>query len=707
MGLIYPLLFIVTVVVPLGDTASSTTPQKTVEVTEVPNPMTLSTNWWGYFNGSAESQKDKSARFLMMLETLQMELTAEEIEAASPFVTKILIQLDVYNSLKVEQYEPPVAYPFHDSYTVEQITLVAHELFTTKASLNQNKMELFRLTQQREKLESHLDHQSVAYFKMDKPSQEKLILGLDIIGTRIGVAIKDKLLKTVSSEIQFLSDKYALLTKELDYAIDHLNAETINPQEIQARINHLQSELVLRQNETLRAELKTISYYGNGEGQQIEGVILNQEAVDSLLDDAIITAEIDAMQLVLLLAKYNGELSSDEVDKLQTKIREIKRSLEDLKSQNEQWGEVTREGYAVQNEQAATANPDLDEKFERHRKVQQSSIEKIASLRNWIFIATLFANSLEARFQSQESTWSCCWYSAEDYWYMAQEKAYNLVNYKLFKVNELPITVGSIGWAVLAFSIILFLSSLFRAGLKRFSGRIASLHVSNLYVLDRLIFYTTIVVAVFIFFYALGFDTTNILLVIGGLSVGIGFGLQSIVNNFVCSLIILFHRKIKIGDLLEIATGEWGKVIDINVQNTVIHTWDGTDIVVPNSNLLSQKYENWTLDDYYKRLRIPFGVAYGSDKDVVTKAVLEAADKVSCTIKNHRTLADPSVWLVDFQDSALGFELVVWVNLGVHSSIGSYTAAYKWEIESALKEYGITIPFPQRDLHIKEMPSKV
>jgi small-conductance mechanosensitive channel len=222
-----------------------------------------------------------------------------------------------------------------------------------------------------------------------------------------------------------------------------------------------------------------------------------------------------------------------------------------------------------------------------------------------------------------------------------------------------------------------------------------------LYALERLLHYLLITLGIIIGVASIGVDFTNLALIAGALGVGIGFGLQAIVNNFVSGLILLFERSLRVGDFVELDSGVTGEVKEINVRSTLITTTDNVDVLVPNSEFIGGKMINWTLTDAVRRIHVPFGVAYGSDKDLVRKAALEAAAKVPWSLKNPRKDRAAQVWLVSFGDSSLDFELVVWVNPEAVKRPQVVQAAFLWEIESALRDYRIEIPFPQRDLHLR------
>ena len=194
-------------------------------------------------------------------------------------------------------------------------------------------------------------------------------------------------------------------------------------------------------------------------------------------------------------------------------------------------------------------------------------------------------------------------------------------------------------------------------------------------------------------------NLTGLAVLTGAIGVGIGFGLQSIFSNFIAGIIILLEKTLKVGDFVDLESGITGEVREINVRSTLVTTNDNVDILVPNAEFITNRVTNWTLREVNRRIRVPFGVAYGTDKELVKKAALEAAENVPFTLKNNAKRA-PDVWLVGFGDSSLDFELVVWLTDDAVKRPAKVHAAYNWELETALGKYGIAIPFPQRDLHI-------
>ena len=197
----------------------------------------------------------------------------------------------------------------------------------------------------------------------------------------------------------------------------------------------------------------------------------------------------------------------------------------------------------------------------------------------------------------------------------------------------------------------------------------------------------------------------NLAIIAGALSVGIGFALRNIVNNFVSGLILLFERPIRTGDWIIVNDVE-GTVRRISIRSTQIQTFDRADVIVPNSDLISNSVTNWMLRDRFGRLRVPVGVAYGSDLQRVKETLLRVAGEHPQVVQGSRIVQDPYVLFLSFGDSALEFELRVFVfDIGKRLTVLS---DLNFAIDTAFREAGIDIPFPQRDVHIiRPAPSAV
>ena len=193
----------------------------------------------------------------------------------------------------------------------------------------------------------------------------------------------------------------------------------------------------------------------------------------------------------------------------------------------------------------------------------------------------------------------------------------------------------------------------------------------------------------------------NLAIIAGALSVGIGFGLQNIVNNFVSGLILLFERPVRTGDWIVVGSTE-GYVRRISIRSTQIQTFDRADVIVPNSELISGAVTNWMLRDTHGRVKVPVGVAYGSDTQQVKEILLRLAREHPFVVHGSPVVPEPYVWFLSFGDSSLNFELCAFVR--DVSRRMTVLSDLNFAIDAAFREAGIQIPFPQRDLHIVTPP---
>ncbi len=202
---------------------------------------------------------------------------------------------------------------------------------------------------------------------------------------------------------------------------------------------------------------------------------------------------------------------------------------------------------------------------------------------------------------------------------------------------------------------------------------------------------------------SVGLNLSSLAVVAGALSIGIGFGLQNIVLNFISGIILMFEKSIKVGDYVELESGIRGTVRNIGLRATVVTTNEHVDIIVPNSNFIQNPVTNLTLNDEILRLRIPFGVAYGTKAQQVEDAVLkEILEDSSLPHKSDDPETMPKLWMVAMNSSSVDFELVVWVDGENTRMRRTMTSLYLKKIYDILDRNGITIPFPQLDVHIKE-----
>jgi small-conductance mechanosensitive channel len=211
--------------------------------------------------------------------------------------------------------------------------------------------------------------------------------------------------------------------------------------------------------------------------------------------------------------------------------------------------------------------------------------------------------------------------------------------------------------------------------------------------------YVALAVGVFVVLQNAGIDLSALAVFAGAVGVGLGMGLQNIASNFISGLVILGERPIKIGDRVEVGETA-GTVHDIRTRSTTVITNDNIAVIVPNSHFIEETVINWSHHDPKVRFRVPIGVAYGSDVEKVRRLLLEVAQEHPQALREP----PPSVFFESFGDSALNFQLVVWSS-EMSWRPSRFRSDLNFAIERKLREAGIEIPFPQRDVHVRTLPA--
>ncbi len=265
------------------------------------------------------------------------------------------------------------------------------------------------------------------------------------------------------------------------------------------------------------------------------------------------------------------------------------------------------------------------------------------------------------------------------------------------KMGDLSFTFKSIGVFAVTIWVAIILANmvsiLFGTTSQQFSGTQKS-NIGSWMMLARL---GIISIGFFVAVGAAGIPLEKFAIVFGALSVGIGFGLQNIVGNLVSGIILAFEKPMRVGDVVEIGS-QTGTVIEIGIRSSKIAIFDGSEIIVPNSDFITQKLTNWTHSNNFKRVELFISVAYGSSVETVTEVVLSSLKQQESVMESP----SPSVLMHEFADSSINFRVLFWtadyVNwIKLKSSV--LTAIYQ-----GFDKAGIEIPFPQQDIYIKSIP---
>ena len=269
-----------------------------------------------------------------------------------------------------------------------------------------------------------------------------------------------------------------------------------------------------------------------------------------------------------------------------------------------------------------------------------------------------------------------------------------ILTFTLFKVSGQAITP----YLLIGFILTLFITAVIARKVRRllelYFLRRLPVEAGAQYAVASLTQYALWIIGVLVALKILNINLTAIAVVAGVLGVGIGFGLQNVVANFVCGLVLLVERPIRVHDRITME-GVEGNVRAVNLRSTLIETNDNISVIVPNSEFINSKVINWSIGDPKVRIHVPVGVAYGSNLETVTKALLSVATDIEGILKQPA----PEVRFLEFGNSSLNMELLVWtVEPAKHFLLRS---RLNYAIDAVFRREGVEVPFPQRDIHVK------
>lgn len=274
-------------------------------------------------------------------------------------------------------------------------------------------------------------------------------------------------------------------------------------------------------------------------------------------------------------------------------------------------------------------------------------------------------------------------------------RLYSFMTYRL-SVGSMSFSISSTAQAIVLLIITHFFAKSWRHFFqKNFLGN-SGLDHGLQESMTTITVYSIWILGIFTALIIFGLNTTTLTVAFGALSIGIGFGLQNIFSNFISGIILLFERPIQVGDNIEVG-GIWATVKKTNVRSTVVQTYDNATIIIPNSELISNRVTNWSFKDKRLRRKITVGVEYGSDIELVKTTLLEIAGKTAKVLK----YPEPDVLFEDFGASALIFTLRFWTFIDYF--IATETDI-RFKINRLFKERGIVMAFPQQDINIRSLP---
>ncbi len=649
---------------------------------ESPDPANLSTGWWEVF-ADKEENKDHLEKLIAGLKDFEKQMTGKAAPVLKVDINQLIFAVQNAQKMRRRQLEYQPIYPLYlNAYTIANWLDLMSRIRTLEkeraALLENNKRTELSLT----KMRNDLDRLQLEYATLQAQTVEKLKAGLDIMTLRFNIDAATHTLTLNQKKLAMMDDNLSQLSDEKQVAGRNLDLSTLDPAAINREIEQTDALLTKLNEELLNAE------------KQSTGSLDDRLSIGIVRVNILQAQESLALQRVkLLFAKLdengNKEKITSQLSKISSAVNRIEDQVMDIQP-------ILR---------SVTVN--IGQAEEKTLPKIKTVSDRLGDLQGSLSDLKLLMGHLQEKVvlkkPTSEQIVSRIWLETNN----VLTRIWGISSIRLFRINDYPVTLWVLIRAFLVFIGFIVASKYLIFGIKKWKPLKRKIGSANLYIITTVLFYAMITLGFVAASVSMGFSATNFVILGGALGVGVGLGLQSIVNNFFSGLVVLFTKILKVGDIVETDAGYLGKVRAINMQNIHIRTFDGKDVVIPNAELVNKFVVNWTMVDPYVRLHIPFGIQYGANKDEVEKIILEVAESIPHTINNENICPKPKVWLTEFADSALNIELVVWVNFQDSTSRGSITAEYLWEIEKGLKQNGISIPFPQRDLHIKDFPESL
>lgn len=664
----------------------------------------LSADWWEYFEVPPETFNQHIQTFQSNMEEVTKNLSPEAKTNADNLIEKIVLKLKTYEqNLNKTIPSPPQATPFSNEYSIDDVVELYQTISKLSIELKNEEVELDDKRLQLQNGRELLEKTKGTYAKADSRSEAKLLSGLEIINLRSNIEVLLQSIEFLDKAIQARKEGIKHLQDELNYATKKISSSDLDIflYAKKAKTNEeTLNETITKVKQMQSLETAALSKAVGGEKDENYQKLV-QETDQEEIKEAIAYNQYLFALLQFHLASLTQNPEEVDTYELELNIDSWKKNLFSYQTKITEWKNQSERQLQITGQLLSK-----DEK-EEQLNVNQQQILELAQ-QNLVFIQRLenefsstkfLLNLLDAKLSELVG-------GGRRYLQYAGElfkRGYNNTIYwltrELYTVGKNRVTVLSVLEFFVIIIVTVWLSRIILATLTRFAHQRKGIKKSLVYRVTRLFYYLLLAIGIIVALSALGFDFSNLVLIASALGVGIGFGLQSIFNNFISGLIILFESHLKVGDYIELESGLKGEIREINVRSTLITDNDGIDVLVPNAEIISNKVLNWTLKVPYRRFHIPFTVAYGSDKDLIAKIVVEAAKKVPHTL--HKLgIPEPMVRLDKLGESGLQFELVVWVTEKYTKRTRRTRSDYLWAIESTLTKHEISIPYPQRDIHI-------
>lgn len=673
----------------------------------VPWPMRLEVNWWDVFSKSDVHELEQKisnvkADLAFIKEPPSAAASAQQVsELFDQYYQKRTTPLPIKAIETIEE---------RAQYSLADVQQYVSERRRVESELQLMKSDSDQLEEELKSKKAEVVTAAIVYKRLQKNAENNLLEGLDWIDKQLNQALlslnSSILAQRIKDQQSTITRLQAQETKRIERLVVLPESKVVAEREISRQTQVASSHST----ELARLKANELAINSDTSESRTQRIILGQKILSREAALRLAEGKIKASGLIIDIAAFGRVISDDD----RNKIRDRQKLAEDSLKGLNVWLTTAKDRVRQEEELLASIKDVAERSADSTQDSSPSSTALVAQSQKSLDELDHFSQDFGLLITVVETKLSMSARGAEvlvekadDTIRESWKKLSELMDVSLFSINNTPVDA----FGLLNFFLIMFvgwvLARLFRKGVTKVSERSTKgMQASSVETLSRIFSVFLLAIALLVGFSSLGIDVTKLALVATALSIGIGFGLQNIINNFVSGIILLFERSMKVGDYIELPDGVVGEVREINIRSTVITTNSNIDIIVPNSEFVNNSVTNWTMTDGNLRIKLPFTVAYGCDKEHLRDVILDAVLKQPYTL-NIIDKHYPQLRLSGFGDSALDFDLVVWIKPGWSKRPGRVKAAYNWMIDDLLREHGFEIPFPQRDIHIKSKEKDV
>ena len=265
-----------------------------------------------------------------------------------------------------------------------------------------------------------------------------------------------------------------------------------------------------------------------------------------------------------------------------------------------------------------------------------------------------------------------------------------------FKIGELKLTPYDVGEMLFIVLLIFWVAALIAGLATKYIGKLTRVKMSNRVIITKILQILIYVTAFLTTLNFLGINLTALTVFSGAIGIGLGFGLQKIASNFISGLILVFEKSVNVGDMVELSDGTFGTIKHSSARYTLLETYDRQEVLIPNEDFITDRVKNWTFSNAVARIRMTIGVSYGTDLGLAKKLILDGVKSVDILATDPA----PVCHLHEFGDSSVNFLVFIYVP-DVRQHYFDAQSEAMFAIWRLFQEHDIEIPFPQRDLHVK------